>query len=161
MSYFEPRSLTAEKARTSLFRRVFIGAPAEVVWEWLWEPARVEQYGPANLEARPAAVGDPVRYLGKLTWEPVSTGTVEELVEGRRLVHTFEMALPEPDPPSRVTYELIRYGEDMCCLELRHDGLLDHTETFNTVSQGWDVTLSSVKPIVETGKPLPWPARRR
>src|SRR5687768_8936329 len=107
MSYFDPQTAAAERASVTLTRRVFIGAPAEVVWEWLWEPARVEQYGPARLEARPAAAGDPVRYLGKLSYEPVSSGVVEEIVDGRRLVHTFEMALPEPDPPSRVFYELI------------------------------------------------------
>ena len=161
MSYFDPLNAAGERASVTLTRRVFIGAPAEVVWEWLWEPARVEQYGPARLEARPAAPGDPVRYLGKLSYEPVSSGVVEEIVDGRRLVHTFEMALPDPDSPSRVFYELIRYGDDMCCLELRHEGLLDRSETFNSVSRAWDVTLSSLKTMVETGKPLPWPVRKR
>lgn len=143
------------------FRRLFIGAAPEEVWEWLLEPERVEQYSLTMLEARPRAAGDPIRYLHRLTWQPVVSGVVEELVDARRLVHTYEMQLPEPDPVSRVTLELLRYGEGICCLELLHEGLYRHTETFNSVSRSWDVLLSSLKTVIETGKPLPWPSRRR
>lgn len=145
----------------TLTRRVYIGAPAEEVWPWLVEPERVEQYHLSLLKSRPEKPGDPVEYLGKLGYQPLVCGTVLELVETRRLVHTFQFQFADPDPESRVTYELVRYGEAMCGLEIRHEGLVPGTETERTVGHSWDVMLSSLKTIIETGKPLPWPSRRR
>jgi uncharacterized protein YndB with AHSA1/START domain len=142
-------------------RRVYIGAPTETVWEWLVDPEKCRQYSLSNLEARPSAVGDPIRYLGKIGWQLLIAGTVEEILEGRRLVHSFEFQFDPPDPPSRVTYELIRFGDAMCCLELTHDGLAPGTETLDSVTRSWDVTLSSLKTLIETGHPLPWPSRHR
>jgi hypothetical protein len=144
----------------TLRRRIFIGAPAAAVWPWLVEPELSQQYSLSDLQARPAAVGDPVQYYSKLGFQPLIEGVVEEIVEGRKLVHTFQFLFDPPDPPSRVSYELIRYGDEMCCIELRHEGLLRETETLDSVSTSWDVTLSSLKTLLETGKPLPWPRRR-
>lgn len=144
----------------TLARRVYIGAPAETVWSWLVEPERVEQYHLSLLQQRPSAPGDRIEYVGKVGYQPLVAGTVLELVETRRLVHTFQFQFADPDPESRVSFELIRYGEEMCCLELRHEGLLRGSETERTVGHSWDVMLSSLKTIVETGRPLPWPSRR-
>jgi uncharacterized protein YndB with AHSA1/START domain len=150
-----------DSADNSLFRRIYIAAPAEEVWEWLVEPERVRRYSLSDLLFRPAAPGDSVQYMSRLGGQLLIDGAVEEIVEGRKLVHTFQFQFDDPEPPSRLTYELIRYGDRMCCLELRHEGLEPGGPTWDSVSKSWDVTLSSLKTLVETGNPLPWPERRR
>jgi uncharacterized protein YndB with AHSA1/START domain len=145
----------------SFTRKIYIGAPAEEVWSWLVEPERVEQYHLSNLESRPTAAGDPVRYTNKIGWQVLVEGTVEEIVEGRRLVHSYQLQLDPPEEPSRVTYELIRFGDQMCCLELRHEAMAPEGEAYRSAAASWDVVLSSLKTLIETGHPLPWPTRRR
>jgi uncharacterized protein YndB with AHSA1/START domain len=144
----------------SLQRTTYLGAPAEAVWEWLVEPEQVAQYHPALLQARPRAVGDPVQYASRLGGQVLIDGAVLEIVEARRLVYTFQFQREDPEPPSRVTYELLRYGDRMCALELRHEALEPGGETYDSVATSWDVVLSSLKTLVETGRPLPWPQRR-
>jgi uncharacterized protein YndB with AHSA1/START domain len=150
-----------ERETITLVRRIYIGAPAEEVWPWLVEPERVERYHLAMLKKRPAAVGDRIEYLGKIGYQTVVEGVVEELVETRKLVHTYNFHLDEEEADSRVSYELVRYGDEMCCLEVTHSGLREGGETHRTVDRSWDITLSSLKTVIETGKPLPWPQRRR
>ena len=142
-------------------RRVYIGAPAEEVWPWLVEPERVWDYSPSALVERPTAPGDPIQYTSKVGGQVLIDGTVEEIVEGRRLVHTFQFQIEPPEPPSRVVLELVRYGERMCCLELRHEDLDPEGETYRSVAASWDVILSSLKTLLETGRPLPWPGRKK
>ena len=151
----------AEPPRGPVFtRRIYLGVPVEEVWEWLVEPEKSQQYSLCDLLTRPVAPGDPMLYMSKLAGQVVIEGTVEEIIEGRRLVHTFQFQLDPPEPPSRVTYELIRYGDRMCCLELRHEGFDENSQTLGSISTSWDVALSSLKTLVETGRPLPWPRRR-
>ena len=145
----------------TIFRRVYIGAPAETVWPWLVAPERVREYALYELSRSPAGPGEVIEYRSRLSGEPIVRGVVEELVEGRRLAHSYRLEAAPEDPPGRVVYELLRYGERMCCLEVRHEGVLAGSETERTVSQSWDVILSSLKTLVETGAPLPWPTRSR
>ncbi len=140
-------------------RRVYLAAPAEEVWEWLVDPDRVWEYHPSALERRPTAPGETVRYLSRLGGHPVVEGVATEVTEGRRLAHTFQLLQDFPEEPSRVTLEILRLGDAMCCLELRHEGLVPGGETWNSISVSWDVVLSSLKTRLETGRPLPWPSR--
>lgn len=144
----------------TLARNVYIGAPAEAVWPWLVEPEMMREYSLCYFRSRPEVVGDAVELLSKLGGQPIVLGQVEELVEERRLVHTYDFQLEYPEPPSRVSYELLRYGDRMCCLQLRHEGLLAGGQTLASVSTSWDVILSSLKTLIETGHPLPWPGRK-
>jgi uncharacterized protein YndB with AHSA1/START domain len=155
-----PSAATGGNAAT-FERRVYIGVPAEEVWSWLVDPERVQRYSLSDLLFRPTAVGDPIQFMSRLGGQLLIDGLVEEIVEGRRLVYTFQFQFDDPEPPSRVTYELIRYGERMCCLELRHEGLEPGGPTWDSVSKSWDVALSSLKTLIETGSPLPWPGRPR
>jgi hypothetical protein len=144
----------------TLVRNVYLGAPAEEVWPWLVEPERMRDYSLCYLRARPEAVGDPVALLSKLGGQVIAEGVVEELIEERKLVHTYQFELEYPEPVSRVSFELLRYGDRMCCLQLRHEGLLVGGQTLSSVSTSWDVILSSLKTLIETGHPLPWPNRK-
>ncbi|MFN3650633.1 MAG: SRPBCC domain-containing protein [Armatimonadota bacterium] len=159
----KPQSVTLTG---SVRRRLYVGVPAEELWPWLVEPELTERYHLAPLLLPLQAVGDPVQYVSKLGGTPVVEGTVQELVPGRRLVHSFayaaaENALLEPDPPSRVELELVRCGDRMCCLELTHSRFHPASSAYNALEASWDVILSSLKTWVETGGPLPWPSRGR
>lgn len=150
----------SEETLVTFSRNVYIGAPAEEVWPWLVEPERMREYSLCYLRSRPEAVGDPVALLSKLGGQTIVEGTVEELIEERKLVHSYQFELEYPEPPSRVSFELLRYGDRMCCLQLRHEGLLAGGQTLASVSTSWDVILSSLKTLIETGHPLPWPGRK-
>jgi hypothetical protein len=145
---------------TTLTRNVYVAAPAETVWLWLVEPERTREYSLCCLRERPLAVGDPITFVSKLGGQVIVEGVVEELVEGRKLAHSYQFQEEYPEPPSRVTFELLRYGDAMCCLQLRHEGLIPGGSTLASVSTSWDVILSSLKTLIETGKPLPWPGRK-
>lgn len=148
-----------EEETVSLARNVYIAAPAEEVWDWLVEPERTRQYSLCYLAEKPSAVGASITYLSTLGGHVVVEGVVEELIPGRKLVHTYQFQEQYPEPPSRVTLELLRYGDAMCCLQLRHEGMVPGGSTIGSVSTSWDVILSSLKTFIETGRPLPWPAR--
>lgn len=148
-----------EVETASLVRNVYIAAPAEEVWPWLVEPERTRRYSLCYLAETPDTVGAPIAYLSNLGGHVVVEGMIEELVPGRKLVHTYQFQEEYPEPPSRVSLELLRYGDAMCCLQLRHEGLVPGGSTLGSVSTSWDVILSSLKTLIETGRPLPWPGR--
>ena len=143
-----------------LVRNLYIAAPAEEVWPWLVEPARMRDYSLCYLADAPGKVGDPVTFLGNVGGQVVVEGVLEELIAGRKLVHTYQFQEEYPEPPSRVTMELLRYGDAMCCLQLRHEGLISGGSTLSSVSTSWDVILCSLKTLIETGHSLPWPRRK-
>jgi hypothetical protein len=56
-----------------------------------------------------------------------------------------------------VTYDIEPGGDAMCVLYLTHSGFQSKNQTFTDITGGWPVILSSLKTLLETGKPLPWP----
>jgi uncharacterized protein YndB with AHSA1/START domain len=83
-------------------------------------------------------------------------GQVLEIDPPRRLVTTF-MPLwtgsAEGAAPSRVTWEIEPVG-DACKLTLTHDDLDPNAPMTQGVVDGWTQILSSLKTLLETGKPL-------
>lgn len=89
----------------------------------------------------------------------VITGTLLDVVEGRKLSMTFTGTWA-PDvaelPESVVTYEL---GETamaipgITAVTLTHDGLPD-SDSARNVEKGWVLILSGLKTLLETGAPL-------
>lgn len=57
------------------------------------------------------------------------------------------------EKPSRVTY-IIEPRGDMVKLVVTHEGFADGSKTLPSISTGWPMVLSSLKSILETGKPL-------
>ena len=83
-------------------------------------------------------------------------GKVLEVLPPSRLVMTFDARWDDQvkkDRPSRVTFEIQQQGEN-CCLTLVHDELEEGSATLQQVTGGWPVILSSLKTLLETGKPL-------
>jgi hypothetical protein len=100
-----------------------------------------------------------MQFTHRLAGHLLIDGEVLEWVEGRHLAYSYVFQHEYPEPPSRVALELLRYSDRMCCLELRHEDLLAGGEAWEDASRSWDVALSSLKTLLETGQPLPWPSR--
>jgi uncharacterized protein YndB with AHSA1/START domain len=85
-------------------------------------------------------------------------GKVVEFDRPRRLAYTF-VNISEKysnDRPALATFVLEPFG-NLVKLTLTHQGFADGSKFFDGVSKGWPAILSSLKSILETGKPLEIP----
>lgn len=85
-------------------------------------------------------------------------GTVVEIERPRLLVLTWHSPKTS-EPASRVTFQIDTF-EDTVKLTVSHTELDPESKTFQGISMGWPAILSSLKSLLETGKPLPSTARR-
>ena len=86
--------------------------------------------------------------------EEFATGSTVESDPPRRLVQTMKAHWsPEVEayPETTITYEIEERG-DMCQLRVIHSGLTE--EMSDEIWGGWPMILSSLKSLLETGKPL-------
>jgi uncharacterized protein YndB with AHSA1/START domain len=81
---------------------------------------------------------------------------VIESAPPRRLVLTWADPADEADVTrhSRVTFE-IEPVRDVVRLTVTHDHLEPGSETHRKIMEGWPKVLSSLKSLLETGRPLP------
>ena len=85
------------------------------------------------------------------------TGEILEVEPGRRLVTTFDARWDEevePDPPSRITWEIEPQGEHVCRLRVLHEGFDSETATYRSIDGGMPWILSGLKTLLETGEEL-------
>ncbi|HLX64147.1 MAG TPA: SRPBCC family protein [Planctomycetota bacterium] len=83
------------------------------------------------------------------------TGTVVENARPKRLVITW--AHPDeavPEKTSRVTFDL-EPVEGTVKLTVTHSELEPESKMAEAIAKGWPMVLSSLKTMLETGKPLP------
>lgn len=139
-------------------RTIFIGVPASKVWTGLTDPTIVNQYYLAPLSKIELKPGGEISY--GTSESQMITGKIEELETGRKLGHTFQFSHNPNEPPTYVLYSIDPMG-DMCALRLRHDRFPSANQTFADISEGWDTILSSLKTLLETGHPLPWPKQQK
>jgi len=85
-------------------------------------------------------------------------GTVVEIDRPRLLVLTWQHP-SLGDAASRVTFQLETFEESVK-LTVSHTDLEPESKAFRGISMGWPAILSSLKSLLETGKPLPSTARR-
>jgi uncharacterized protein YndB with AHSA1/START domain/DNA-binding transcriptional ArsR family regulator len=79
-------------------------------------------------------------------------GTILEIDPPRRLAHTWgELDDPDAPAPSQVTFDLEPVG-DAVRLTVTHEGLAP--DEADDVSNGWAMVLSSLKSLLETGRPI-------
>ncbi|MDH3693969.1 MAG: SRPBCC domain-containing protein [Gammaproteobacteria bacterium] len=145
----------SEKSNSVVFERlVFIGAPSNKVWEAITNPDIVNQYYLAPLAGIALELNGEIYY--GMNDDRMIDGEILEIEDGAKLVHSFTFTHRPDDPPSRVMYELTP-TDKMTALRLRHDQFPSVNGMFADINEGWDVILSSMKTLLETGKPLPWP----
>jgi uncharacterized protein YndB with AHSA1/START domain len=88
-------------------------------------------------------------------------GQVVECRAPRRLVLTWAYPADADNPKkcSRVTFEIEPLGDGVR-LTVTHDELEPDSEMERRIAVGWPVVLSSLKTLLETGRPLPGTAER-
>jgi uncharacterized protein YndB with AHSA1/START domain len=131
---------------------LYIGKPAQEVWKGLVTKAAVDRYYMAPLHTLELKEGGKISYGTK---SELITGTILEADAPKKLVHSFNFA-GSNDPETRVTYEIEEVGKRMCSLTISHTGFTGENQTFANISGGWPAIASSLKSLLETGKPLPW-----
>ena len=83
-------------------------------------------------------------------------GKVIESSPPRRLLLTWAFPVDEAreEKHSRVTFEIEPIG-DVTRLTVTHDGLEPGSEMLEGITEGWPKVLSSLKSLMEVGRPLP------
>lgn len=134
---------------------VYINAPPEKVWAALTDGKSERPYWAGTRHDSTFRKGDPIRYIrnGKVDIE----GEILEVEPGRRLVYTFGVSGPGPmhdEGPTTVEY-LIDTNGAATRLTVTHSGFSKRNSLVRGgISKGWPAILSSLKTILEGGKPL-------
>lgn len=133
----------------------FIRTTMEKLWNALREPEFTRQFWfgtTQECEWKPGAQWNIKFADGRVA----DTGEVVEIDPPRRLVLKWRNELfPEmtAEGYSRMTYELEQQG-DTVKLVLTHVMEKSDSKFIKAVSTGWPIILSSLKSLLETGKPL-------
>jgi uncharacterized protein YndB with AHSA1/START domain len=135
---------------------IYISASPETVWNAFIDPQMTARYWQHEnvSDWRPGS-----------RWEHRSSeqtdridmrGTVIEFSPPRKLVLSW--ALPEDESHdkkySRVTLAVEPFA-GVVCVTVTHDNLEPGSEMLTGISEGWPKVLSSMKSLLETGRPLP------
>jgi uncharacterized protein YndB with AHSA1/START domain len=134
----------------------YISSSPQKVWKALidpettakyWQHENVSDWKPGSRwEHRAVDKDRTLRLVGK----------VIESSPPRRLVMTWALPADEarPERHSRVTFE-IEPVNDVVRLTVTHDQFEPGSEMFKSIQEGWPKVLSSLKSLLETGRPLP------
>jgi uncharacterized protein YndB with AHSA1/START domain len=101
--------------------------------------------------------GAPYAYLGDGDFTVVD-GEILEVDPEKKLALSWSAHWDEAsgkDKPSRVTYELAESAPGTTRLRLVHDQFDGETATYKGSADGWPLMLSSLKTLLESGRPLP------
>ena len=133
---------------------IYIASTCEKVFAALTSAQMSEQYWSGFSVTSDWTVGSAfsLRRKGKV-WD---TGKVVEHDPPRRLSYSFhpEHSGVENEKPSRVTFTLEDVNGQVK-LTMLHDNFEDGSKVYEMVQIGWPSVLSSLKSLIETGKPLP------
>jgi uncharacterized protein YndB with AHSA1/START domain len=135
----------------------YIKTTAEKVWTALTDGEATRQYWFNHRNASDWKVGSEWRHEDYDDPKTVDVvGTVVESDRPRRLVVTWADPTEAKNPAkmSRLTYDIVEDG-DLVRLTVTHADLEPGSDMEKGVSSGWPVVLSSLKTMLETGKPLP------
>jgi len=134
----------------------YIATSPEKLWKALIDPAMTTKYW---------------QHVNVSDWKPGSrwehrgadkerelklVGKVIESSSPRRLVLTWAFPADEAreDKHTRVTFEIEPIG-DVVRLTVTHDRLEPDSKMLDGITKGWPKVLSSLKTMLEVGKPLP------
>jgi uncharacterized protein YndB with AHSA1/START domain len=135
---------------------LYIAASAAQVWRALVDGEMTRQYVYGTRLRSSLKPGSRYAYLGEGDFEAV-TGEILEIEPERRLVMSWEAhwdAEVSKDRASRVSYELAPIGPKTTRLAVRHDRFEGRTPTYAGSVDAWPMLMSSLKSLVETGRPL-------
>jgi uncharacterized protein YndB with AHSA1/START domain len=148
-------------AKTTFVYVTYIAAKPEAVWKALLDGEFTRQYwGHENVsDWKPGSAWEHQRDDAART--VVILGVVLESEPPKRLVMSWADPKDKArkERHTRVTFE-IEPVADMVRLTVTHDELEAGSDMHRKVSQGWPRVLSSLKTLLETGRPLPTWAER-
>ena len=135
---------------------IYIRGTLEQVWNGLLDARFTRQYW-AHENVSDWKRGS--RWEHRRTDADRTLDLVGEVIESnppRRLVLTWAEPADQANRAkhSRVTFELEAI-DDMVRLTITHEALAAGSEMLRKISAGWPRVLSSLKSLLETGKPLP------
>ena len=141
---------------TQFVYAIYIRGTLEQVWNGLLDARFTRQYW-AHENVSDWKPGS--RWEHRRTDAARTLDLIGEVIESnppRRLVLTWAEPADQAkrDKHSRVTFELETI-EDMVRLTITHEALAAGSEMLRKISAGWPRVLSSLKSLLETGKPLP------
>jgi uncharacterized protein YndB with AHSA1/START domain len=134
----------------------YISTTPEKLWNALIDGEMTKQYWGNRLNASDWKVGS--RWVHRDAGDAKLVDIVGKVLESnppRRLVLSW--AFPKDEARgvahSRVTFDLDPIG-DAVRLTITHEDFEPGTNMLKSISYGWPVVLSSLKTLLETGKPL-------
>lgn len=142
--------------RTEYSYELYIASPAQQVWKGLIDGEMTKRYVYGTRLQTTLTKGAPYAYLGDGDFTMVD-GRILDVEPEKRLVMTWSAHWDESvskDPPSRVTYQLTAIDPTTTKLHLVHDGFAGETATYTGSIASWPLMLSSLKSLLETGKPI-------
>jgi len=144
--------VTAEIRNDVIVATEHIKAPPEVVFPYFTDPALIVEWIGRRAELDPRPGG-----LFHLDFgDTAASGAYTSVDPPHRLVFTWAAVAEAADPNaySRVTFD-IEPMDGMVKLTVTHDQLVPGSSMEKGITQGWPRVLSSLKTLLETGKPLP------
>jgi len=131
---------------------IHIATTPEKLWEALTSNAFWQKYwnGEWRIESD-WKVGSPLRFYTR-DGKPFSTGEVLASDPPRTLTYTWPNPEEEESAPEHLTWEIESSGPGTVLLKLTHGRLSE--KYHKLVPPGWAMILSSLKTLLETGKPL-------
>ena len=144
-------------AQTTQVYSVFLRATPQAVWDAITKPEFTSRYFFGSHVESTLKNGAPIVHYSPDHSSVWAEGEVVEADPPRRLVHTWRAlwdADTAADAPSRVTWEIEPQDGGICKLTVVHDEFDGETATYRTVATGWNLVLSGLKTLVETGEPL-------
>jgi len=135
---------------------MYISTTPEKLWNALIDPKMTAQYWQHDnvSDWKPSSKWEHRSSDEKRTLKLV--GKVIESSPPRRLVLTWAWPADKAreDKHSRVTFEIEPFG-DVVRLTVTHDHLEPGSEMLQGITEGWPKVLSSLKSLLEAGRPLP------
>ena len=133
---------------------LYIGAPAEVVWDALTDPDITMRYWHNTRLESTWLVGDPLLFVrnGDVT----DRNIILEVVKPKRLRYTFKPVFGDfaSESPSHVSI-MLDHDNGVTRLTLHHDQFAPDSAVLPACRIGWPMLLSSLKSLLECGTPLP------
>src|SRR3954453_10889633 len=153
----EEGNVMTTDSKPRLVYQIIIKAPEERVGEAITKPEYTSRYYYGNTLKTDLSVGSPFTYH-MADGSPIIEGEVVSSEPPNRLVHTYHSLWPpmNEDTPTRVTWELESMPEGVTKVTVVHEDFQGQTATYNGLQRGgWTWILRNMKPLLETGEPMP------
>lgn len=135
---------------------IFIGAPVASVWKGLVDGDMTKHYVYGTRLESKLMKGAHYAYVAEGAFKVVD-GEILEIEAEKRLAMSWKAHWDDSvskDRASRVTYELSAVGASTTKLRIIHEDFDGPTATYTGSAEGWPLMMSSLKTLLETGKPL-------